>query len=71
MQTAIEWLIRLLGVYGALGVMFAIAFVTAGVDRIDPVAKTSTLGFRIMIFPGAAALWPLLLTRWIKGGGEA
>jgi hypothetical protein len=25
-----------------------------------------TLGARIMLFPGAAALWPYVLIRWLK-----
>jgi hypothetical protein len=63
---AAEWFVNLFLAYAALGVLFAIAFVTAGVSRVDPVAKGSSIGFRLMILPGAAALWPLLLWRWIS-----
>jgi len=56
-----------LEIYAAIGVLFAMAFVGAGVNRIDPIARNSTVGFRVMIFPGAAALWPFLLARWIQG----
>jgi len=38
-----------------------------GVDRIDPNARGAGLGFRLLILPGSAALWPLLLRRWIAG----
>ena len=68
MQAAAEWFVRLLGFYATLGTLFAIAFVSVGVGRIDRVAKVSTPGFRIVILPGVAALWPFLLTRWIRGG---
>jgi hypothetical protein len=57
-------------VYTALGVGFALAFVTVGVKRIDSQAIGSSAGFRALIFPGSVAFWPLLLRRWITGKGE-
>ncbi len=48
------------------GAVFAIAFVATGVQRVDPVAQHSPLGFRLIVMPGAAALWPLLLVRWLR-----
>ena len=56
-----------IGVYAAIGVLFAIAFVFKGVDSIDPNAKGTGIGFRLLILPGSAALWPLLMRRWMKG----
>jgi hypothetical protein len=53
--------------YAALGFVFALAFVTVGVGRIDPNARGSGFGFRLLIFPGSAAFWPLLLRRWLRG----
>ena len=64
------WLVGALGVYALVGVVFALAFVTRGAGRIDPVARAGTWGFRLTIFPGVVALWPLLLRRWRAGGGE-
>jgi hypothetical protein len=55
----------LLALYAAAGAAFAVAFVGLGIARIDPAAKDSTWGFRLIILPGAAALWPLLLKRWL------
>jgi hypothetical protein len=52
--------------YIAIGCTFAIAFVTAGIHRVDPQTKGTGLGFRMIIFPGVAALWPLLLSRWLR-----
>ena len=60
------WVVRGLAVYGAVGVVFALFFVFAGVHRIDSVARESTWGFRVMILPGSVALWPLLLKRWLR-----
>jgi hypothetical protein len=57
-------------VYLSLGLIFAVAFVAAGIERVDPQAKGSGLGFRLIVLPGVTALWPLLLVRWIKGGGS-
>jgi hypothetical protein len=60
---ALVWLIT---AYAACGVLFAIAFAFAGVERVDPQAHAAPLGFRLIILPGAAALWPLLLRRWMQ-----
>ncbi len=54
--------------YALAGAAFGIVFVTTGVARIDPAAKGSGAGFRLIILPGSAALWPLLLARWIRRG---
>jgi len=56
----------LLEVYSAVGLLFAIAFVTVGISQVDPASKGSGVGFRLIILPGVAALWPLMLTRWIR-----
>jgi hypothetical protein len=58
-------LIYSLYVYTALGAVFALALVTVGVKRIDSQAIGSSVGFRLLIFPGSLAFWPLLLRRWI------
>jgi hypothetical protein len=55
------------GCYLAAGLVFALAFVTTGVQRVDPAARGAPWGFRLLILPGAAALWPLLLARWLRG----
>ena len=67
---AAELFVNLIGVYGGIGTLFAVAFVTAGASRIDPTAKNSTIGFRLIVFPGATLLWPLLLRRWIGKGRQ-
>ena len=52
--------------YAAAGVVFAIVFVARGVSRVDEHAAGAGLGFRLIIFPGVAALWPFLLSRWMR-----
>lgn len=59
-------LLIVLAVYAAIGVAFALAFVTVGVARVDAAARGAPLGFRILIFPGSVALWPMLLWKWIE-----
>lgn len=57
----------LTGVYLACGLAFAVPFSLVGARRIDPHAAHGSWGFRLLIIPGAMALWPLLLRRWASG----
>jgi hypothetical protein len=53
--------------YGGAGLLFALFFVSVGVQRLDSEAKESGIGFRFLILPGVAAFWPMFLQRWIRG----
>lgn len=53
-------------VYALAGAVFAAAFVARGIHRVDPVADHAPVGFRLIVFPGVAAFWPVLLVRWAK-----
>ena len=55
-----------LALYAAVGVVIAAAFLAFGVTRVLPDPTPVTLGARIVLFPGAAALWPYVLIRWLK-----
>jgi membrane protein implicated in regulation of membrane protease activity len=59
-----------LGIYLAGGLVLAVPFALFGVGRIDPHAAHGSWGFRLLIIPGATALWPWLLRRWLKGVHE-
>ena len=61
-----ELFVDALTAYGLAGLVFAAAFVTMGIQRVDSVAEHAPLGFRLIVLPGAAALWPLLLVRWLR-----
>lgn len=49
--------------YGALGAAVALAFLTVGIERIDPAAR-GAYAFRPLLVPGLVLLWPLVLWRW-------
>jgi hypothetical protein len=61
-------MIALIGLafYAVAGVVTGIAFVAFGVARVLGEPMPVTIGARILIFPGAAALWPYVLFRWLK-----
>lgn len=58
-----------LELYILLGLVTAVLFVSFGVTRVLPYPMT--LGARILVLPGAAALWPYVLARWMKSRGPA
>jgi len=68
-ETAVIWFVRALGAYAGIGLLFAVAFVARGIERIDPAARGATLGFRLIVLPASAVLWPLLAWRWLAGAG--
>jgi len=60
-------LVIALEAYTLLGALFAVAFVATGVHRIDPTARGAGVAFRLLIFPGSMAFWPMLLLRLARG----
>jgi hypothetical protein len=57
-------MLPLLVAYLALGIIVALAFVIAGVTKVQPIPVT--LGARIVLWPGALLLWPYVAVRWLK-----
>jgi hypothetical protein len=53
-------------VYAAVGVAFAIWFVSLGVTRLDEQSRGSGVPFRLIIVPGVVALWPVLARRVLR-----
>ncbi len=53
-------------VYVAAGLLTALAFAFFGAPRLVP--SSFTPGARILLIPGAFALWPYILFRWLKAG---
>ena len=48
------------------GFFMSIRFVAFGMTRVLPDPGPVTFGARLLIFPGAVALWPYTLMRWLK-----
>jgi hypothetical protein len=63
-ETVARWLLTVAGAYILAGVIFAIPFAWRGAGAVEPVAREGTWGFRLLILPGSATLWPYLLYRW-------
>jgi hypothetical protein len=55
--------------YAAAGIVIALAFVTVGLAAVLPVGTPVTVAARILFVPGAVALWPVVLRRWLRSRG--
>ena len=58
-------------VWCGAGLVVAGAFVARGADVALGEPATLTPGARILLLPGAFLLWPLVLWRWLRAGGDA
>ncbi len=47
----------------ATGAVVGMAFLLFGIERLDPAAR-GAYGFRPLLLPGLALLWPYVLLRW-------
>ena len=56
--------LQAIALYAVAGIAIAACFLAFGVTRVLPTRSTMTLGARS--FPGAVALWPYVLIRWLK-----
>lgn len=63
---AIEILLTILGFWFLVGLLFGVAFVFAGANKVNPAARESGLGLRLILLPGCALLWPWLLWLWAR-----
>lgn len=59
-------ILLLAAVYLAMGLSFALAFTTWGAGRIDAAARGTSAAFRLLLVPGATALWPWLAIKWVS-----
>jgi len=62
----VQILLIIVVIYLACGFVFMIPFIIKGVDVIDEGAHGSSIGFRIIIIPGAIVFWVVLLRKWLK-----
>ena len=64
---AVQIILLCVFAYAAVGLVFAAVFACVGITRVDAASKGSSVGFRLLMIPGAAALWPVLLRQWRAG----
>jgi hypothetical protein len=58
-------LLDAIALYVAIGLVIAVLFVTVGIARVLGQGVTATMPARILWIPGATALWPYVLVRWL------
>ena len=66
MEGLVSTALLILGIYLLLGLVFAIFFLTKGMQKMDNATKDSGIGFKLVILPGVIALWIYLLFKWGK-----
>lgn len=66
METLIQIGISTLGIYTAIGFLFAIYFFFKGAFQIDEIIANSKWTVRLLLLPGAIGLWPFLLKKIIQ-----
>jgi hypothetical protein len=64
------WMVRAGAAYFAVGFAFAAYLLARGLARFDSAAAHAGWFFKLLIVPGAVALWPFLWLR-VRGGGPA
>lgn len=52
--------------YAALGLLFALPFVSIGVTRVLEPPRPVTMAARLLILPGTIVLWPVVLMKWVR-----
>ena len=53
-------LVAIAGVYVLAGLIFSVFIFVRGISRLDRNAGSTGIGFKLLIFPGIIAFWPLL-----------
>jgi hypothetical protein len=61
-----QTILLLAAAYCLFGFIFGVLFVARGIAVVDPAAKGAPWSFRLLVLPGAATLWPLLVSRWVR-----
>lgn len=58
-----ELILLIVKIWGGIGALVAIPFLTFGMDRLDEDAQEAYV-FRPLLVPGILLIWPLVLWRW-------
>lgn len=62
-MTQAEIILWIVKIWGGIGALVAIPFLTFGMDRLDEDARGAYV-FRPLLVPGVLLIWPLILWRW-------
>lgn len=62
-MSVVGLLLWVLMVYALVGVMVAVRFVWIVAPKVDPVFAEASVRVRVLFFPGAVAIWPIVLGR--------
>ncbi|MBI2688693.1 MAG: hypothetical protein HYX27_20520 [Acidobacteria bacterium] len=65
-----DLIVGAMALYAGLGFWFALAFVTMLLPRHDPAARNTSIAFRLLAFPAAMLLWPLVAWAWRRKAAE-
>lgn len=52
--------------YLGIGLVFAVWFIASGVDKIDDGMHGTPWKLRLLLLPGSALLWPVLLKKYLR-----
>lgn len=63
-MTVITTIVTAFYIYLLLGLLFGLWFITRGADKIDPGMHESSWKVRILLLPGSALLWPVLVRKF-------
>lgn len=63
-------LLLVLGLHLSVGIPFGLLYAFVAAPRIDPAAAKAPWSFRVLLVPGAALLWPLLVPALRRGLAE-
>ena len=69
-MTTLDLLLAALLLYLALGALFALSFAFRFAARLDPVAASGSLPFKLLILPASAMLWPALAIMLLRKRSE-
>ena len=61
-------IVVLSALYFSAGIAFCVFMLIKGIERMDPNAKSTGIGFKLLIIPGLVAFWPVLWKKWKRSG---
>jgi len=64
-----ETIVLLVGGYFGVGLLLAPVSLLLIAPRSDPALASSGKSVRLLLLPGAVAVWPIALWRWTLGRG--